>query len=972
MDLSLPVKELFASDEEYQWYIDGFRYTHHNTFNAAWDFIRILKTKYPFQQENDKPTNKVESLKDSSDLSRQSDLVESDNIAKDEQEEQKQVEQKPIQVELPSIQAILVQLLSVKQLRKSDKHVEAVKECEKVVNALRDKVEAEQKIQQTINEDKASKPIESDLQGNDQIEVKEESQINTNITQVKETHLSENQKLTFLYLKAQYVLAKLHSKIRDYTKAEFICDQIHQFETSYAQGDPQIYWKYVVKAQYIKAKQMAICMEFRKAKQYLEQEARPILIRIIEKYQTDKKDQDIKVLIDNKYSFEYRKQFAKYLKKFAFFQEAADQLNNILSDERKFYEIENECELESMKKIDLEDEKYLLHSKSNPLQQMAYTHRLLAVTYSCHYKKELAVEHFGKSMAIYKYVFDNNNAPNFKYVSLHIDQAMCYIKCNLQQLLEEDQVKLSENEIFQAQDNLSRLFGGVEEKTYKWAQCMLTLGEVYSQSKQMEKAEDSLLKAQNIAGLLYSDHHPAIIQFNTALIELYGSSTEEPNVSKCIQIAKKNAEIAQKYYGEESIYCVKTEFDLISNLVSQGNIEESQDSMSRLRKLIQRFHDDDPKDLMNQYFFLTQILIAITLMGSTSQDAAERILSYVFSKQLQYCENDSTHPFMEQTILNLAIHFRANEQYMGALSLFNTLKGIQQKMFGVEAEALVYTYKNIGLCYLAIQNSEKAEENYLKALDIVEKLKAKRKPNSPEQQVQMQKEDYEQLASTYFNLYLSAIQKDKKDKCKEYNMKCLQYHILAKGDDKNLSCSNCYFIQAQLELKTLSLDEAIKYIEKALSLFDSIDLTSLNRRPDELYLIKIRYHLSASNIYFIKGDYVKAKDQLQQGLKICEDDKKFTYGTIKDVKAHKRELTNNLLKCEAKLQGVSTLDLKPLEKVLTQSALKPELVEGQEETEQKVLIAEAKSFNPAHLISTFGLVSSTSFLACYLFLKNKQ
>lgn len=59
-------------------------------------------------------------------------------------------------------------------------------------------------------------------------------------------------------------------------------------------------------------------MEFKKAKFYLEQEAKIILSFLIEKYQADKKDQDTKVLVDNKYSFEYRKMYANYERRFLF------------------------------------------------------------------------------------------------------------------------------------------------------------------------------------------------------------------------------------------------------------------------------------------------------------------------------------------------------------------------------------------------------------------------------------------------------------------------------------------------------------------------------------------------------------------------------------------------------------------------------------------------------------------------------
>lgn len=142
--------------------------------------------------------------------------------------------------------------------------------------------------------------------------------------------------------------------------------------------------------------------------------------------------------------------------------------------------------------------------------------------------------------------------------------------------------------------------------------------------------------------------------------------------------------------------------------------------------------------------------------------------------------------------MNLALYYRSNESYSEALQMFWQLRKIQEHMFGPIGEALVYTIKNIGICYLALGDSQKAEENYLVALDIIEKLKTSRKPSSKTQQ--LEKEDYEQLAAIYFNLYLTSMQKQDKQKSKDYNLKCLEYYTLARGNDKNLSCSNCYFI----------------------------------------------------------------------------------------------------------------------------------------------------------------------------------
>ena len=40
-------------------------------------------------------------------------------------------------------------------------------------------------------------------------------------------------------------------------------------------------------------------------------------------------------------------------------------------------------------------------------------------------------------------------------------------------------------------------------------------------------------------------------------------------------------------------------------------------------------------------------------------------------------------------------------------------------MYGDDQEVLIYTYKNIGICYIGLGLPDRAEENYLRALEIM-------------------------------------------------------------------------------------------------------------------------------------------------------------------------------------------------------------------------------------------------------------
>lgn len=121
------------------------------------------------------------------------------------------------------------------------------------------------------------------------------------------------------------------------------------------------------------------------------------------------------------------------------------------------------------------------------------------------------------------------------------------------------------------------------------------------------------------------------------------------------------------------------------------------------------------------------------------------------------------------------------------------LKLIQEGIYGTDSEVLIYTYKNCGICYLALGIPEKAEEFYLKALEIMNKLKDETQESLNTDE--LLSEDRQQMATIYFNLYLSATSNDEKQKAKEYNEKAIEYNRLLHGE-QSLEVSNGYFIQA--------------------------------------------------------------------------------------------------------------------------------------------------------------------------------
>ena len=108
----------------------------------------------------------------------------------------------------------------------------------------------------------------------------------------------------YVLLKEQVFVARCLNKIKDYTKAEDVCDDI--VELLSGKEEVTKAHKFAVKALYMKAKNMLQLMEFRKAKELLEDQAKPILKKLLEKYHVyaegTEKD-PAKDLVENIYTF---------------------------------------------------------------------------------------------------------------------------------------------------------------------------------------------------------------------------------------------------------------------------------------------------------------------------------------------------------------------------------------------------------------------------------------------------------------------------------------------------------------------------------------------------------------------------------------------------------------------------------------------------------------------------------------------
>jgi hypothetical protein len=226
-----------------------------------------------------------------------------------------------------------------------------------------------------------------------------------------------------------------------------------------------------------------------------------------------------------------------------------------------------------------------------------------------------------------------------------------------------------------------------------------------------------------MVGNIYGEDHPAILSYNGNLITCLSvklnkkdvKEEEKEEAKKLInQIIDKNQQISEKTYGLESIHLLYYMSSSLTNRIALGEITtptQANPTIKQMRLIITKFHGNDPRKLSNQLFFQQQLLYAQMLENQSQSGGyvavelkriAMEIYSFVLGAQVKYCKLNVKHPFLEGTYMNLAIFNRSLKQFGESLMMWKRLEQLQKFLYGDDNMSLLYTYKNIGTCYLGI------------------------------------------------------------------------------------------------------------------------------------------------------------------------------------------------------------------------------------------------------------------------------
>lgn len=127
---------------------------------------------------------------------------------------------------------------------------------------------------------------------------------------------------------------------------------------------------------------------------------------------------------------------------------------------------------------------------------------------------------------------------------------------------------------------------------------------------------------------------------------------------------------------------------------------------------------DDKPIRQNQFLYKSILINTIILMQAAPQDpqAIHRVemqLKNTFAQQIEYCENDSNHPFLEEVVSLYATYFEQTGSYQNALVMHSKYLRIQQNLLGEDKEPMIPTYKKMAALAVAVGQPQVSQKYLL-------------------------------------------------------------------------------------------------------------------------------------------------------------------------------------------------------------------------------------------------------------------
>lgn len=247
---------------------------------------------------------------------------------------------------------------------------------------------------------------------------------------------------------------------------------------------------------------------------------------------------------------------------------------------------------------------------------------------------------------------------------------------------------------------------------------------------------------------------------------------------------------------------------------------------------------------------------------------------------------------MEQTYTHMAILYKSINNINSSLIMWEKVLKVHQRVYGENNFLLSADYKNIGVWRLGVGKVQEAiealhqSEQYSKI--AIKELK------EPEDIL----EEKKQLSEVYFSLYLSHVAINEWEKAISANESSMKLNIELLGEN-DLNVANNYYLGAQIFLKKLQIEEAMKYVSKANEIIDM--------RPSKEPLLLTRYRFLRAKLYKMMEKNMEALKDVDEAIRITEGNPQL-YSDELEIKGFRRNLIAWLDEGEKEKLGINQND----------------------------------------------------------------
>lgn len=347
----------------------------------------------------------------------------------------------------------------------------------------------------------------------------------------------------------------------------------------------------------------------------------------------------------------------------------------------------------------------------------------------------------------------------------------------------------------------------------------------------------------------------------------------------------ENVDLAQKLYGENSIFCLSYYMSGMSANVQKGTHNVAENILNKMLRVLE--HENELKN-GNQYFFLASILLGVVCYSAQKYDQAHLFFTGTMKKQLVYVEEEKDHPFLEQTYMHMAVMYKTINNLNTSAVMWKNLLNCHKRAYGDNSHVLAPDYKNIGTCELGINKVTEAIES-LNLAEKYGKLGIEQAEDDTEK-----REEKKQLAEIYFAQYLAHVANNDWDKALVANDNSMKLNVENLGPN-DLNVANNYYLAAQIHLKKLGVEEALKSVNKANEIIDT--------KPSKEPLLLCRYRFLRAKLNKMKEKNTEALKDLDEAIKVAEGNSQL-YKDEVEIKNFRKNLINCLSDEEKSALGI--------------------------------------------------------------------